>query len=99
MLFQLKMLNKRILLRSQKVVVGALIGALILRHYYRTIRDLFDADSPRSIRPQYNGFCGVIDDDAPRVCLLGYDLEDAVLEVFVVDRAIIKQSEVGARGF
>ena len=54
---------------------------------------------PDPFEPQYNGFCGVIDDDAPRVCLLGYDLEDTVLEVFVVDRAIIKQSEVGACGF
>ena len=33
-----------------------------------------------------------------RVITLGLDLEDAVLEVFVVDRSVIKQSDVGARG-
>ena len=96
MLF-LIMLNE--LLSLQKVVMRALISALILRHYYRTIRDLFDADCPGCAGPQYNRFSGITNDDAPRVCLLGDELENSVLEIFVVDRAIIKQSEVEARGF
>jgi hypothetical protein len=69
-----------------------------LRHLHRSIRDAVDTDV-RTARPQNNCFARIINDDVARVLPLGVDHEHAVLEIFVVNRSIIKQSDVGARGF
>ena len=74
-----------------------MVDALQLRHLRWTVRDPFDAEATPA-RPQNNCFSRIINHDDSRVITLSLDLEDTVLEVFVVDRSVIKQSDVGARG-
>jgi hypothetical protein len=70
-----------------------------LVHLLWGVRDLLDAVAASSTGAQNNRFRGIIDNDDFRVIPLGDEFEDTVLEVFIVDRPVIKESDVGARGF
>src|ERR1039457_6735919 len=94
----LELLNKGILFPLGKGGGDAVVEALQLRHLRWVVSDGFDVDRS-SIRPQHKRHSRVIHDDDPGVILLGDDDKDTVLEIFVGDRLIIKQREVGARGF
>ena len=69
-----------------------------MRHLRWSVRNLFNTDA-RSVRLQNNSLCRVIDNDDLRVISFGNNLKDTVLKVFVVDRPIIDESDVGALGF
>ena len=94
----LQLLNERILLPLGESRVGALEGALQLRHLRGRVGDLVDADRAAAARPQLNRDTRIVHNNDSRMSLLGADLEDAVLEVAVVDGAVVKEPEVGARG-
>ena len=95
----LPLLNLRIFLTLGECRVRTLKGALQLRHLRRSVGDLVDAYCPAAVRPQLNGNARILDDNDSRMSFLGANLEDAVLEVAVVDGAVVKESEVRGRGF
>ena len=53
----------------------------------------------RSVRPHHERFARIIDDDDPGVALLRDDDKDAVLDVFVGNRLVIKEGKVRACSF
>ena len=95
----LPLLNLRIFLPQDESSVRALEGALQLRHLRRTVGDFIDTYGPAAVPPQFEGDARIVVNDGARMQLLGAHLENAVLEVAVVDGAVVKQPEVRTRGF
>ena len=93
----LELLNERILLALGERGVHTLKRALQLRHLRWSVGDLVDAYRPAAARPQLDRDARILMDNDPGMRLLGANFKNAVLEVAVVNRAVIKEPEVGAR--